>query len=139
VSDAPVPQPALAHLIRRRRLELRLTQRAVAHAAGLSVSTWQALERPRDGGTVKHLTLARAAHALDLPLDDLLHATAGETSRLTAAVEAPPALPAAVEEQLEELAGQLRALAAEYEDELRFVLHMTRELIAFARQRPRPD
>lgn len=60
---------ALAQLIRRRRLELRLTQRAAARRAAVSLATWQSVERPdRTPDGFQDLTLARVAHGLELDL-----------------------------------------------------------------------
>ena len=67
----------LAQLIRRRRLELGLTQRAAAQRASISLATWQNLERPNaNNGSYQDLTLARAANGLQLDLQLLFH-TAG--------------------------------------------------------------
>lgn len=66
----------LAELVRRTRLELRMTQRQAASTAGISLATWQAVERG-GGGRFQELTLVSVAHALELPTEDVFEA-AGE-------------------------------------------------------------
>jgi len=59
----------LAKLVRSRRLALRLTQREAAERAGVSLATWQNLERPTSNPEVfQDLTLACTAHGLGLEL-----------------------------------------------------------------------
>ena len=59
----------LAKLVRSRRLALRLTQREAAERAGVSLATWQNLERPTSNPELfQDLTLACAAHGLGLEL-----------------------------------------------------------------------
>ena len=68
----------LAILIRRRRLELGLTQSGAARQAGLSVTTWQALERTDDARpeAFQELSLSKAARCLHLPLEEVFRAAA---------------------------------------------------------------
>lgn len=62
----------LASVVRRRRLELRLTQRQAAERAGVSLATWQTLERrSAEQPSFQELTLSRVAHGLELRLGDL--------------------------------------------------------------------
>lgn len=62
----PPPLP-LASLVRRRRIQLRLTQRQAAERSGLSLATWQSLERRQTTPPRFHdITLAKAAHGLGL-------------------------------------------------------------------------
>lgn len=66
------PQPALGKAIRQLRQERDMTQEALAHAAGVTVSHLSTIERGHSNptwGTVK-----RAASALDVPLSKLAHA-----------------------------------------------------------------
>lgn len=65
----------LAALIRGRRLARRLTQREAAKRAGVSLATWQALERPITlPCNFQDLTLACAAHGLGLDLAEVFSA-----------------------------------------------------------------
>lgn len=69
----------LAHLIRQRRIELRLTQRQAAERAGVSLATWQVLERHVDSRRFQPLTLARVADGLELDEAVVLRAAARAT------------------------------------------------------------
>lgn len=104
--------------VRRRRLDLRLTQRQAATKAGVSLATWQSLERR--GAVAEQfaeLTLARVAHGLGLPVEQLQQAGGGAVGG--AAPEGPvgssdagvQATDAAVDALIDELSDQLRALA----------------------------
>ena len=107
----------LAELIRRRRLDLRLTQRAAAERANVSLATWQSLERPtsRPDG-FQDLTLSRAAHSLELDLPTVFDAA----GRALPDAQLPPPDGASSEpdgtdldEMLDHLDGLLRRLAAQ--------------------------
>src|SRR5665213_2334844 len=60
---------ALASSIRRRRLDIGLSQEDVAHATGLSVRHYQKIESARANSTVR--TLLLIARALNISLRDL--------------------------------------------------------------------
>jgi transcriptional regulator with XRE-family HTH domain len=63
----------LSVTVRRRRLELRLTQREAAARADVSLATWQSIERAgADASAFQELTLARVAHGLGIALRTLL-------------------------------------------------------------------
>ncbi len=99
---------SLSLRVRRRRLALRLTQRAAAERAGISLATWQSLERVgAEAESFQDLTLARVAHGLGIEFDVLLH---GDESvdRSGSALEAPVAGP---EDLIEHLAARLARLA----------------------------
>jgi transcriptional regulator with XRE-family HTH domain len=97
-------------IVRGRRLELGWSQRRAAAEAGIAPATWQALEAPRARSTFRALTLARAAQALGLQLEDLLagddqrHATASAPRTTTAGVDG---------HGLDGVIRDLRSLAAE--------------------------
>lgn len=76
-------ESALAALLRRRRLQLRLTQREAARRAGVSLATWQSLERREpEGRGYRELTLARVADGLEL-LERDVFAAAGKEAPVT--------------------------------------------------------
>lgn len=60
---------AIGDEVKRRRLELGLSQRAAASAAGVSTTTWLSLEKY--GNAVNDLTARNVARALDWPADAL--------------------------------------------------------------------
>lgn len=105
----------LSGLVRRRRLELRLTQRQAAERAGVSLATWQSLER-RGAGAAQfaELTLARVAHGLGVPRDAFDGAEDAATAQGDVATQraggeegaTPP-----VDALIASLAGRLRELA----------------------------
>jgi transcriptional regulator with XRE-family HTH domain len=121
---------SLAPLVRRRRLELRLTQRQAAERAEVSLATWQALERAAtDAATFQELTLARVAHGLDLDLSVLLaagrpreHANGDSPS-----VAAAAALDPTHEQLVAELTDALLRLAATSEDSFMLVYGQARD------------
>jgi XRE family transcriptional regulator, regulator of sulfur utilization len=61
--------PALAEAIRSRRQARRLTQERVAHAAGITAGTYNAIECGRTNPTWS--TVKRIAHALDIRVSEL--------------------------------------------------------------------
>ncbi len=124
----------LAVCIRRRRLELRLTQRQAAERSGVSLATWQSLERHTvDARDFQELTLARAAHGLDLPDGRLFEAarrSGPENATTLAAVHpAVDGTKAATPERLvEELQSVLLDLAHHSESDFLLVYGHTIEL-----------
>lgn len=114
----------LATLVRDRRLALRLTQRQAAARAGVSLATWQSLERRgASAEQFQHLTLARVAHGLDVTVQ---HLQGGETAAIAARNGEGPAPdgaagPDVTEQLIDELAEQLRALAARSDETFRVV------------------
>lgn len=130
----------LASLVRRRRLDLRLTQRQAAAAAGVSLATWQALERDAEGGVFQDLTLSRVAHALDLPLETVfdvarrrpppepLSYTPFQAAREPARLSAPEPAGGQPEHLLRSLTDRLRLLWERSEDDFMFVYSQALEL-----------
>lgn len=113
----------LALLVRRRRLELRLTQREAARRSAVSLATWQALERhTTDGGAFQELTLARIADGLGL--EDARIFDAARRSRVGDAdpgEESARSSPLAVEDLVAELGELLVALARRSETDFLLV------------------
>lgn len=64
----------LAALVRGQRLALRFTQRQAARRAGVSLATWQNLERASAEDRFAELTLSRVAAALRLPVSEVFTA-----------------------------------------------------------------
>lgn len=125
------PAPAsLGQLVRRRRVGLRLTQRQASRRAGVSLATWQNIERTTgDASSFTELTLSRIASGLRLPAEDLFDA-AGRPPP-------PPVEPGrdhvdldenAVDELIDRTAEDLRSLASTSEDDLRWVVTVVRDL-----------
>jgi transcriptional regulator with XRE-family HTH domain len=110
-------------VVRQRRLELRWTQRRAAGEAGLSVATWQALERADPGHAFRSLTLARAAHALDLPIETLTGGPAPSTGG------APADQAATTADTLAAIVDDLGVLAAHAPDDLRAVRRLVAALV----------
>lgn len=123
----------LASLVRRRRLDLRLTQRQAAALAGVSLATWQALERGSEGGVFQDLTLSRVAHALDLSLETIFEVAQRRPPPEPLAYA--PFEPARRQEQttqpehlLQSLTDRLRLLWERSEDDFMFVYSQALEL-----------
>jgi transcriptional regulator with XRE-family HTH domain len=123
----------LGALVRRRRLQLRLTQRQAATRAGVSLATWQTVERAAGETAFQELTLSRIAHALDLPLEQVFEA-GGQS--LPAATSVPGARGAVTDDRApvdaEALTRQLVQLLLELqqqsEDDFLLVYHVAYEL-----------
>jgi transcriptional regulator with XRE-family HTH domain len=131
--------PGLLHvLVRRRRLELGLSQRAAAEAAGVAVGTWQAMERADHQGGFQLLSLTRVAKVLDVPLEELMVAAGVEPDHL-------PVLPARPSrhrapgrdpaELVEEITTKLRHLAAVAPDDVALVGRIVDALTSAQRSR----
>jgi transcriptional regulator with XRE-family HTH domain len=77
----------LAMLVRRRRLDLRLTQREAARRAGVSLATWQSLERHQpDDRAFQELTLVRVADGLQLSDEEVFVAAGRDPAPFAAEV-----------------------------------------------------
>jgi transcriptional regulator with XRE-family HTH domain len=125
----------LATLVRRRRLDLRLTQREAARRAGVSLATWQSLERHQaDDRAFQELTLVRVADGLQLSDQEVFVAAGRDPAPFTGdaplggrAITTPApkegtgndAQPP--ERLVEELGGLLLALAARSEADFMLV------------------
>lgn len=106
----------LAALVRRRRLELRLTQRAAARRAAVSLATWQSVERTDgDPDGFQDLTLARIAHGLELELPIVFQAAGRplpDPGRFDEHLDSHRAeLPGDIDQLITELADTLAELA----------------------------
>ncbi|MEX1178323.1 MAG: hypothetical protein WEB09_07660 [Nitriliruptor sp.] len=107
--------------VRRRRLALRLTQRVAAQRAGVSLATWQSLERVgAEADSFQDLTLARVAHGLEIELEALLRDGDGAVGGPDVARGDDGA--AAPEELIELLDERLRRLA-EVSEETFLLVH----------------
>ncbi len=123
-----IARPDLASFVRRRRLELRMTQRDAAARAGVSLATWQTVERGRETRFAE-LTLSRVAHGLGVVLDDL-EDTGPHPGVPAGAGDRPPGPPSPIaptsgdddpEQAIAALVDQLRRLAAVSDDTFRVV------------------
>lgn len=121
----------MAELVRNRRLQLRLTQREAAAAAGLSVATWQTLERTRPRQRFQELTLSAAAQALDLPLTELLAAAGRGHSPEAAPTGKVDDLPS----HLRELVPLLERLRDRSVEDLAFVTGQASQLATYLLER----
>lgn len=84
-----VTEPAeLASFVRTRRAELGMTQEEAAQRANIGVSTWRQIEKG-EHTSFRGLTLARTAHALDVPTDVLISASGQSVSAHPGAREWP--------------------------------------------------
>lgn len=117
-ASSPSPEPPggvamsdLARMIRRQRIEQRLTQAQAADRAGVSLATWQSLERETmDPTGFQDLTLAGAAQGLRVPLPTVY----GWAGRPLPEIRTGPGVPPpdlSVEEQIDQLSAMLRRLA----------------------------
>ena len=135
--------PSLPSLVRRRRLELRLTQREAAEQAEVSLATWQSVERGGDA-QYQDLTLSRIAHALGLELEAVFDAAGQELpARIEGGTEPTPEDPSPVAERdasrsepspepdhlLDECISRLRGLAERSEEDFLFVADHILELV----------
>lgn len=123
----------LAALVRRRRLELRLTQAQAAERAGVSIATWQTLERSAYQGGFTDLTLSRVSQALDLDMETLFDA-AGQTfpGERAAVSDSPGPDPEALLDQVEQ---SLRHLLDASEEEFLLVVSHILELCELLQRR----
>lgn len=106
--------PALSHVVRVRRLQLHLSQRAAADLAGVSLATWQELEREGSTTRFQELTLTRAATALGLPVGEVFAAAGRRGPEVAHAPDSPQgrrASGSASDRLVDELTAQLRSLA----------------------------
>lgn len=132
--DDPIPTTtrsgSLAEVVRERRIAMRLTQRQAARRAGVSLATWQGVERTTSSPErFTELTLSRVASGLRLPPATLFEAagrpapTVGEEP-----APSPDRRDHDAEATIEEVAGRLRAVAERSETDLLLIADVVREL-----------
>lgn len=121
----------LGELVRERRIAMGLTQRQAARRAGVSLATWQSVERPSSAPErFTELTLSRVASGLRLSTDTVF-ATAGRAAPST---EVPsgavrdPVDADDVEARITEITEQLRVVAANSPADLLLLSGIVREL-----------
>ena len=131
-SEHHQPEDGLGQVVRRRRVGLRLTQKQAARRAGVSLATWQSIERTTDdASSFTELTLSRIASGLRLPAENLFNA-AGRPPPPPVEVQHERAHDQLdtneVDELIDGVTEDLRSLAATSEDDLRWVVTVVRGL-----------
>lgn len=135
--DRTTNSTPLAAFVRERRIAMRLTQRQAARRAGVSLATWQGVERPASSPErFTELTLSRVASGLRLPPAAVFEAAGRPTPGDAARPQPPPAAAGREssnghvdpEATIEEVAGRLRAIADESQTDLELIAGLVREL-----------